>query len=266
VGNVGQKFFTLVELVLTSGGGNGLQMTLLLAVICMSIGRMEDSSVAAQRALQIAAALAFTSCLPTPTYVQYFCLCIPFLIVAAVCSASAFLDSLKPERTRRLAATAATALVALFAVASAKDYARFVETGESVNGIWSRDRASDWKLDTVKSVSRAIDELVAPGERIMSFWPGYYLEAKAEPWPGFESDTGRDHADVLSPAELSHNHILSGREIARALASHNPRLVVLGNQETMRLRIEPEPYEEMLVRSGYVAVRRIGHTTLWVTH
>ena len=264
VGNIGQKFLTLAKLVLTGEGGNGVQMTLLLGAVLMSIGRVKDRSAAAWRTLQIAMALALVSCLPTPTYIQYFCLCVPFLILAAVCSASALLDSLRPARTRRLAAAGATVLVALFAATAAKDYARFSETGEGLHGTRWRGRASDWKIDTVRAVSRGIDQLTAPGERIMGFWPGYYLESRASPLPGFESDTGRDHGDILSPGELSRYHIVSARQIATMLASHNPRLVVLGNQESLPVQIESEPYEGMLVRSGYVVVRRIGHTSFWM--
>jgi len=256
VGNIRQKL-----VVFGDAGGNALQTSLFLAVIVMLAGHAKAWLRPVRRALQLAAALALISLVPTPTYTQYFCLCIPFLIVAAVCSASGLLDSLKPLRRRRLAAAGAVALVALFAAASGKDCMRFLETGQGVDGILDRDRASDWRIDTVKAVSRGIDELADPGERVMSFWPGYYLESGAEPPPGFENNTGRERAYVLRPGELSHYHIVSGRQIARTLASHNPRLVVLGNQESMA--IEAEPYAEMLVRSGYVAVRRIDHASIW---
>jgi len=262
MGNMGQKLLTVLELLLMGKGGNGLQMTLLLGVIFLLMGRMKSESGTARRALQMAAALALISCLPTPTYIQYFCLCIPFLIVAAVCSASGVLDSLKSGRMRRLAAGGALALAALYAMASAKDYGRFSETGEGVGGIRDRARASDWKIDGVRAVSRGIDELAAPGESVMSFWPGYYLESHHEPPPGFENNTGRERADVLNPGELSHYHIVSKEQIAGTLSSHKARWVVLGNQESMR--IESKPYEDMLVASGYGAVRRIGHTSIWI--
>jgi hypothetical protein len=262
VGNVGQKLFAVAQLLLTGSGGNGLQTTLLLALVFILMVRLKTGSLAARRALQLAAALALISCFPTPTYIQYFCLCIPFLVLTVVCSAIDLLDSLNQLRTKRLAATGAIALVALYAAASAPDYPRFCATGEGVNGIRSRDRAGDWKIDSVQAVSRAIDEFAGPADRVMSFWPGYYLESKAQPPPGFENNTGRDRADVLSRADLVRYHIVSAVRIAQALADRNPRLVVLGNQESMR--IESEPYEEMLVRSGYVAVRRIGHTSIWV--
>lgn len=260
VGNFGEKLVVLVRLVLMGYDGNGLQIGLLLVVIFM-IGRVKARPTAARRSLQLAMTLALISWLPTPTYIQYFCLCIPFLIVAAVCSASDLVDSLVLLKTRRLTAIGGITLVAIFAAASAQDYVRFLKTGQDVIGIRVRDRANNWRIETVNAVSRGIDELAAPGERVMSFWPGYYLQSKADPLPGFENNTGRERAEALSPGELSKYHIVSGYQVARELAHHNPRLVVLGNQEYMRL--ESRPYEEMLVRSGYVAVRRIGHTSIW---
>jgi 4-amino-4-deoxy-L-arabinose transferase-like glycosyltransferase len=260
VGGYTQKIFALVQVCVLAGPGNGLQMTMLLAFIFVLTVRLKVASAASRRAVQLAVALGVISLFPTPSYVQYFCLCVPFLIVASVCSASELLDRLK-QPARRLAAAGGIALVALFVAASAGDYKRFLNTGDGVNGIRGQQLAPNWRIDAVRAVSRAIDELTVPGECVMSLWPGYIFESNAVPFPGLENNTGRERAGVLTSSQLAHYHILPQEQIDRELSHHGPRLVVVGNQESMF--IHADPYTAMLARYGYRMVRRIGDTSIW---
>jgi hypothetical protein len=260
VGAFSQKLFALVQIFILGGAGNGLQMTLLMASTFVLTARLKVASASSRRAVQLAVAIGAISLLPTPSYVQYFCLCVPFLIVASVCAACEHLDRLKPPG-RHVAVACGIALVALFVTASVGDYSRFFVTGIGVNGIRDPKRAPNWSIDAVRSVSRAIDGLAIPDERVMSLWPGYVFESHAAPFPGLENNTGRDRADAVSYYQLADYHILSQDQIDRELSRHNPRLVVVGNQESMF--VTAEPYIAMLSRYGYRMVRKIGDASIW---
>jgi hypothetical protein len=114
----------------------------------------------------------------------------------------------------------------------------------------------------VRAVSREIDRLAAPSETVLSLWPGYIFESKAAPFPGLENNTGRERVDALRPGDAARYHILSQEEIERQIASLKPRLVVIGNQESMF--IEAYPYVEMLNHSGYAVVSTILGSSIWL--
>jgi hypothetical protein len=149
----------------------------------------------------------------------------------------------------------------VFVVSGIPDYRRFLITGINVIGIGGPARARNWRIPAISAVSRAIDEQIRPGERVMSLWPGYIFQSKAEPYAGLENNSATYFADRLSPAQQARYHILSPRSIQADIAAHVPRLVVVGNEESML--VEPGPFEKMLVSSGYTVVREIGNSKLW---
>jgi hypothetical protein len=125
-------------------------------------------------------------------------------------------------------------------------------------------RAPNWRIPAISAVSRAIDEQIRPAERVMSLWPGYIFQSKAEPYAGLENNSATYFADDrLSPSEQVRYHILSPRSIQADIAAHRPRLVVIGNQESM-MGVKPEPFEKVLASNGYKVVRKIGDSKLWL--
>jgi hypothetical protein len=262
VGNLPQKLYLMTQLFFGGGAGNGLQWSLLVgSLVCLQAARKLGDTVS-RRAVELAALLSVISLLPTPSYVQYFCLCVPFLIVAAVSSGSRTLQEMKSTRAKRLAAVATAALALLYTAASAGDLGRFTRTGDGLNGIRSRTLAPNWSVDAVRSVSRAIDQFAGPGESVLSLWPGYIFESKAAPFPGLENNTGRERVDALRPGDAARYHILPQDEIERQIADLKPRLVVIGNQESMF--VEASPYLEMLNRSGYRVVATVLGSSIWL--
>jgi hypothetical protein len=262
VGNFPQKLYVLAQLCFTGGAGNGLQMTLLIIVLVWLCVRRQMKGMASRRALQLAVLLGVISLLPTPSYIQYFSICVPFLIIAAVCSVTSVLQRMQSSGSKRLAAAGAVVFAALYASASIGDVRRFTQTGEGLNGIRDPVLASNWKIDSVRDVSRAVNQLAAPGEAVMSLWPGYIFESEAVPFPGLENNTGRERVDALKPGDAARYHILPQDQIELEIARHAPGVVVIGNQESMF--IEAAPYVEMLIRSEYSIVCTIGGASIWL--
>jgi hypothetical protein len=271
IGAWGTKIVTARRL-LFGADDNGFQFSLLSATSFAAILASRMRRRSALLAFGIAVVLVFISFLPTPALVQYFCLCVPFLIVAAVCAISDYIGSLPQAQPKRIAVFAAVALLAAFAASSVPSFRRYLFTGDHVIGLRGAGDAHNWTLDDVSAVSAAIDQLAAPNEKIASFWPGYIFVSKADPYPGFENNFGRTVARKLTVEQKMKYHILAESDVEADFAAHTPRIVVLGNRTFMDrdpLDVCDNPDEvracgDILLSDGYAVVRTIGDASIFV--
>lgn len=261
IGAWGNKLH-IVRTVLFSTRDNGLQFSILAVTSFVVIFVLRMRRDGPLLAFLIAFALGFVSILPTPSYAQYFCLCMPFLIVAAVCGTSDYFTSLRPARPRWVAVLAGVAMLA-FVASSGPSFQRYLVTGDSVIGIEDTHDSPNWTLDNVSAVSKAIDELVAPNEEIASFWPGYIFASTAKPYPGFENDSGWVAVNQLTVDQRAKYHVSTRSHIVDHIASHTPRIVVLGNQGNEGFSDVSE-WARVLRTNGYTAVRIIGDTSIFL--
>ena len=236
-------------------------MSLLGAVALLLAVRRGLMNHAARLALSLALLLSFISLLPTPTFVQYFSVTIPFWILFVVCAADRFLHTLPSPRVRRRLLLGSACLVLVFVVSAIPDAIRFLHTGEMVIGLTRPGEAIDWKIATITSVSRAIDAHSRPGEPVMSLWPGYVFASAAEPFDGLQNNSATYLADRLTPEQQAGYHVLSSAKILFDITQQVPRLVVLGNQASML--VDAAPFEKRLKNSGYRVAATIGGATLW---
>ncbi|HEX3941193.1 MAG TPA: glycosyltransferase family 39 protein [Acidobacteriaceae bacterium] len=261
IGDWRGKFVT--GLMVLFGRANGVQFAILSAVSLVVIFATRMRKGGALLAFAIAFVLGFISILPTPPMVQYFCMCMPFLIVGVVCGASDFIASQRSGSPKRIAVLVSVIVVVTFVVASAPGFRRYLFTGDRVVGIKNTDDARNWTLANASAVSRAIDELAAPKEQIASFWPGYVAASKAEPSPGFENDFGWVIANKLTSDQRAKYHIITRSEIEADFAAHTPRIIVLGNQWNGGFSDASE-WVSILRKDDYVEVRTIGDTSIFV--
>lgn len=260
IGGVGQKLSVVIEALITGPHGNGLQLGLLFLV---SLWLVQKKRLAgpAQLAFELAIVLAVVCLLPTPTYVQYFCVVVPFLLVATVCPLSSVLADPNGKRRTWLRTAICGASLAIYCAVAIGDYRKYFITGEGLNGIYFKKDPANWTLPAVRAVSGVVDELANPGERVMSFWPGYIFESKAIPYPRFENDAGRTISATLTDSQLTKYHLVWRSGIEAEIAGRKPRIVVVGNQEYWH---EPQqPYVEALERSGYVVARMVGGASIY---
>jgi hypothetical protein len=221
---------------------------------------------AALLAFSIAFVLGLISILPTPGYTQYFCLCVPFLIVAAVNGASNYITSLPGGQPKCIAAVASIALLVIFVSSSVPSFRRYLITGDRVPGIKDACDAPNWTMDKVSEVSNAIDQLAAPNEQIVSFWPGYIFATKADSYPGLENDFSWIVTNKLTFDQRAKYHIPARTDIEADLATHATRIAVVGNQWSAARAIWGSSSEcaRMLSANGYTAARTIGDTSIFV--
>jgi len=257
IGNFGQKLAVFLGAAILPSPGDGPQLGLLcLAGLIAALKTRATTSWPV--ALQIAAVLALVSLLPTPVYLQYFCVVVPFLVTGTICAIHDLLRFADLKRTRTLT-FAGLPLLAIYLAAPVNEFRSFVLTGTGF-GVPGEGPAN-WNPKTVLAVSKTVDRLAAPGEEVMSFWPGYLFGTKAAPFPGFESDSGLACAARLTGAQRTRYHIVSRPQVEADIAAHIPRIVVLGNQEYWH--DAKQPYVEALLRSGYHRVRLIEDTSIY---
>jgi hypothetical protein len=248
----------------TFGGRfTGFQFSVLVLTCVVILFTRKMKRKASLLAFVIAVVLGFVSLLPTPASMQYFSMIIPFLIVAAVCSGSDCLTSLRTERAIRIARTACVVGMVCFVGFAFPSFRQYLFTGHKVPGVLGPRDAPNWTLAQVTAVSSAIDDLASPGEEVISFWPGYLFTSHADPYPGYENDFGLYVARRLPLEKREKYHILMGSDMMATLEQHGARLVVVGNQGEHVGGPDPHAAADQARLNDYVLVRMVGDTAIY---
>ena len=185
----------------------------------------------------IALAIGITSLLPTPAYTQYFCVAIPFLIVASL--------ELVPSSNRGVLVAGAALAIVIYGAAGAVDYGRYLGSGHY----------QDAEIGMVERVAAAINANTRPGEKVMVSWPGYLLQTHADAVPGFEEHFAPAVAGTLEPRRRARLHFLTPAAIETAIESHQSRIAVFRTWVT----VDPKPdWVNALARGHYRQIARIG--------
>jgi 4-amino-4-deoxy-L-arabinose transferase-like glycosyltransferase len=258
-----EKLAVLLMFFLGGPEGNGIQNSILF-FISLGFFSTGTRTYPPRLAFQIAIILGIISLLPTPVAPGYFSLCVPFLLVSAVCVVNELFTRLQSRRERLVAAAASIALLAVYLGASAHDFRKYLITGDGISGVrWAHDKR-DWRQQRVIEVSQAIDQIASPGEMVASFWPGYVFQTKAGPFPGLENDYTLPVSEKLTSQQQAQYHILSLAEIESNFAAHVPCIVVLGNQNHQMEEVMGDRMKSSLLAHGYTLVRLIGDTSIYV--
>lgn len=264
IGKWGEKLAAILVLFLGyKEGSNAIQDSILFLISVAFISLVNRRRYPPRLALQIAVVLGIISLLPTPSIPQYFSLCIPFLLVSAVCTVSDLIATLDSRRGTLVAIATCVAVVGIYLAASANDFRHYLITSEGVPGV-KPGHGGDWRLQRVLDVSQAIDQIAIPGESVASFWPGYLLQTKVDPFPGFENDFGLFVSVKVTAQQRSRYHILSPAEIVSSFAAHNPRIVVLGNENYYTEQVMGNTARSSLRANGYTLIRSIDGASIYV--
>ncbi len=206
VGNAHQKAQTAATLLgfEPTDRALGIQFGLLVLAAALALFWRRHLSLA----LAIAIVLGIVSFLPTPSYVQYFSLLVPFLLVGAV--------ELRPP----------PALLAAFGVAF------LVPAAWAVRDLVSYDPVLRPSLGSIHDVSARVDALSRPNERVLSSWPGYLVGTHAWALPDYTNQFAPVAAAKISRATAHRYHVASERELEALIRHRRVRLIVYRNWVT----------------------------------
>jgi hypothetical protein len=270
IGSWEQKIIALVQALLGGAESNGLQTSILFLISLGLFSTMPKARSAPRFAFQLAVSIVIISMLPTPVHPQYFCLAIPFLLVSSICAVTEFVQGLETERSRWIAAAACALVGVIYVAASAGDLRRYLITADGVAGV-EPGLAADQRLDHVLEVSRAIDQIAAPGEEVASFWPGFLFQTQATAFPGFENDFALPVAELLTADQRAKYHVPSREWIDANFAAHRPRVVVLRDHISVptpveyrqKIRSLEDSFRKSLTDAGYARIRSVGDTAVY---
>ena len=158
--------------------------------------------------LAIAVALGIVSFLPTPSYVQYFALTVPFLVAGAL--------ELRPRGP----------VLALFLVAY------LVPAAWAVRHFVSYDPVLRPSLGSIRDVSARVDAATRPGERVLSSWPGYLIGTHAWALGDYTNQFAPVAAAKISASDARSYRVASEAELERRIRERSVRLVVYRNWVT----------------------------------
>lgn len=191
----------------------GIQF-LLLVVACALVIALRPHRPRSALTLATAAALGIASLLPTPTYVQYFSIVVPFLAIAG-----AEIVAIAGGRVARLALAAGLCVYAGAAVVAARHFVQ-------------HDALLRPSLESVREVAAKVDAESKPGEQVLSAWPGYFFGTHAWALPDYTNQFAPAAAAEVSHETARNVRIVTERELQTRIRDRDVRLVVYRNWVT----------------------------------
>jgi hypothetical protein len=192
----------------------GLQFLLLLLAVGAMLVTAGRGRRGAWLPLAIAASLGAASILPTPTYVQYFSVTVPFFAVGAGYLAAAG----RRSGWSVVAAAGLTAYVVIGAV--------------GIRQFGRHDPLLRPSVASVQQVAARVQDEASPGERVLSSWPGYLFGTHARAFPDYTNQFAPVAAARLSPVRARSLHVVSETELERWIRARKARLIVYRNWVT----------------------------------
>ncbi|MDZ4784999.1 MAG: hypothetical protein SGJ02_02870 [bacterium] len=180
-------------------------------------------------ALLIIALLFAINITPTPSYVQYFCTLMPFLIIETIAFLKLFSDSIITEHKyfKNYFLVLIVLIISFFHLsATKKDLISYTKSGKGVIGVGINE-ASDKTLVALKSIAKAIDHISLPGQEVLAEWPGYLVDSHAISTPGLENHFGWKIGNKINKKERRKYKIISRNEIRKLILTGTPPVVLL---------------------------------------
>ncbi|MEZ4755178.1 MAG: hypothetical protein R3A13_12915, partial [Bdellovibrionota bacterium] len=252
IGGFHQKFTTLENLL---GYGQHLGYITCQFAILATLALIENIVRFKQnRSISIYFGISLTlfvlSILPTPVYLQYFCILVPFLVID---SASLFNRALNSKNLLFLAVIFCALI--LFAYPIRTEILRYTKTGKAVSGVYNLKNTNNWTIATLQEIAKKIDELNG-SEEVLTTWPGYLIGSNAASVKGMENHFPISVAHKLTADQLERYKIMSKDLLDKHIQDKKSRLVVLG------YRSDKKRLKRVLKAAGYQQVWRKGRVEI----
>jgi len=259
IGNIGQKY-KIVEQLLGSrtfhASIHSLQFLILVILIWMT--RRYPRSRENWILLAFSISIFIINLLPTPAFVQYFSVLVPILLLTLSDPLNLVFQDNSSAFTNQSNKIYKwfSAFLIIYVISSPIDMIRYTIWGKNVPGV---DAAYNWKLETTKEISNWINSNTTPGEKVLSWWPGYLIETHAKPVEKLENHFGSLVANKLSEAELSRYKIITNGEISTLIKLRKIRIALVDNTWTPN----KEKIKSTLLNGGFKLAKKIGNLEIY---
>ena len=256
VGDFGQKLDVVARLLGFVGNdvtdhATGFQYLILLAGAVAALVVALRLRRGVPLPFWFAACLGAVSLAPTPTYVQYFVVTVPFLIMGT-------LPLLASGRTPGpvVARGVAPLVVASVAWLGGITLHRDLEASASAYPL----EHPIGTMHGVEAVTRFVDDHARPGEEVMASWPGYLVGSHAKVVPGLEEHFAPPTAAAVAPEDVRRYRLVTARQVERLIHTYRTRLIVYHNW----LSLGPRPDWRRAAREArYRPLARVGDAIVY---
>lgn len=219
IGGFSQKLEVLEKLVGLSPPffGQSLQNLIFSALLLWALVERKM----AWRPLLVAVSLAAVSILPTPTFLQYFCVCLPFLLLALL----PWINQRVQEKTGKMVLVGSTVLTLLaLPLALAPSYGALSTLWPKANGYYRR------QITAHRRLIKTIQDNSAPDDLILVSCPGYAFATGRRMVPMTENNFPHSNNIFprLSEADCNKYRFLTNEQTEAVIRNRTAKMVVLG--------------------------------------
>ena len=241
--------------------GGQFAMLAVLLVLFLAVNRNLEARL--RLAVWLTALMFLVCLLPSPSFTQYFTVCVPYMIVGAIGFYDYVRRVLESDSISRRLLRVSTALFLLAYLAyAAVAVERYAGSGVGVAGIETAENAPYFRLPAVRQISAELNRWSEAHEPVLSPWPGYLVESHGVPVPGLENEFGAAVAGALTKEQAERYRLLTPAGLDQILAERTPRVAVLGNSDYWGADARSR---ELLVRNGYRLVSKLGKAEIYVS-
>lgn len=257
-------------------GGIGAQFLLLTMVMLGSLARWRTLTVSEWAVILFGVIGVGIALLPTPTYHAYFAVPLPFWIMAATLQLAHYTRHWREQKL-----TVAVNLkwvgfaLALYVLLATPDfvycsflYKRFQGGNDQGSGT-TLSYKTDCDPKRIREVSDLVRSKARPGDFILSFWSGYLLGTKRQPYPNAESHVTFNHAPLLSrelsAEEFRRYRLLSESDINSIIQNQRVALIVtsFAEHESSNTSWVRKYWEPVISAAGYIPAYEVGQTIIY---
>jgi len=205
-------------------------------------------------AFWLALSLGAVSLLPTPTYPQYFCTTLPFLLFVA-------LELLPSQLLRRRVVLLGMTIATFVSVSIGVGAAVALHRLDGTSGPFDQLTVS-----AMEDLADVVDAHTEPGEVVLSFRPMYVFLSHARPVAGFENDIAPVLAQIgaFSVEEVERLRLIRNEEIEALIARRGVRVIVSPIDTRGFYGRAGRPWDRFVRDAGYELMGTYRAVDVWV--
>lgn len=207
-----------------------------------NIARCKDEILA----LLMLTTLFIVSLLPRPTFVQYFSIIVPFIIILHPPFLNLFLNNISNW-------SRSFPLILLFIYIILGPPTAYDMTSQTL----------EWQIGHVSLIGKEIAKVTKRGDHILTWWPGYAFAAGRGITPGMENHFSRDASQLVSIDKAKKFRIARNEDIRNLIRDKGAPLVVYGNWVEFLGNDELHIINAML-QKNYELYKQIGQTKIYL--